>query len=302
MAAAVQQHPAEGEVVVDGRHQPAGGGGKRGRAAPLTALGRVVDLHLARLGAAPVAGRETSDLAGGHAEAGILHPQRLEEALAQERLERLSRGALDQHAQHVGAGVVHPSLARLMHQGQRAEAADPRVGCGLGLRPGRAHPDPLLAHRLLDRERVGRRHDDAEAQPEGQQIAQGDRPARGHRVVDRPLEPAQDPAVGQLGQQPVHRLVEPQPALLHKDQGRDGRDRLGHGGDAEDRVALHRPPTVGRGAAERLDVHLVAAAHQRDDPRHGAALHVTGHHVAHAPEPYLRESSAPGCHRLLLTP
>jgi len=63
----------------------------------------------------------------------------------------------------------------------------------------------------------------------------------GHRVVDRPVEPAQDPAVGQLGQQPVHRLVEPQPALLHKDQGRDGRDRLGHGGDAFGNAMRQRP-------------------------------------------------------------
>src|SRR5712664_4600387 len=34
--------------------------------------------------------------------------------------------------------------------------SDPRVGCGLGLRPGRAHPDSLLAHRLLDQ--IGRAH------------------------------------------------------------------------------------------------------------------------------------------------
>jgi hypothetical protein len=122
---------------------------------------------------------------------------------------------------------------------------------------------------------------------------------RGHRVVDRPLDPAQDPAVRQLGQQPVHRVVEPQPAFLHQDHGRRGRDRLGHRGDAEDRVAPHRLAAVGP-PADRLDVHLVPPAHQRDEPGDVAALHVGGHDVPHPPEPRLREPSAPRCHRALL--
>src|SRR6266852_9950660 len=45
MPARVQHHPTEGEVVIDGRDETAGGGRERGRAAPLAALGLVVDLE-----------------------------------------------------------------------------------------------------------------------------------------------------------------------------------------------------------------------------------------------------------------
>ena len=67
---------------------------------------------------------------------------------------------------------------------------------------------------------------------------------RRHGVVERPVEPLQHPAVGELGQQPIDRLVQPQLALLDQDHRRHRRDRLGHRGDAEDRVAPHRvaPP------------------------------------------------------------
>jgi hypothetical protein len=60
-------------------------------------------------------------------------------------------------------------------------------------------------------------HDHAQAHAHGQKVAQGDRPMREHGVVDRPVEPLQDLAPGQLRQQPIDRLVEPQPAFLHQD-------------------------------------------------------------------------------------
>ncbi len=97
--------------------------------------------------------------------------------------------------------------------------------------------DLVLGHGLLDRSVAGA-HDHAEAEAEGQQVAQGDGAVGRDGVVQRPVEALEHLAVGQLRQQAIDRLVEPQPALLHQDHGRRGGDRLGHGGDAEDRIPL----------------------------------------------------------------
>jgi hypothetical protein len=128
----VQHQPTKGQVVVDGRDQATSAGREGGRAAPLATLGLVVDLEQPGLVIGPVAGRETVELVRRHAEAGVLHTERL----------------------------------------------------------------------------------DAETQAEGQQVAHGDWPVRGHGVVERPVEPLQDLAVGQLGQQPIYRLVQPELAFL----------------------------------------------------------------------------------------
>jgi hypothetical protein len=49
----------------------------------------------------------------------------------------------------------------------------------------------------------------APAHAKGQQITYGDRPGSGHRDVEWPVDALQDLAVGQFGQQPIHRLVQP---------------------------------------------------------------------------------------------
>jgi hypothetical protein len=107
----------------------------------------------------------------------------------------------------------------------------------------------------------------------------------------------QDLAIGQLGQQRVHRLVQPQGAILHQDHRRHGRDRLGHRGDAEDRATPHRVTAANRLRADCIDVGFGAPADQRDDTGHVAALDVAGHNVVHAGEPRRGKSSY--AHQLL---
>ena len=203
-------------------------------------------------------------------------------------------GARDQHAEHVRARVVHPALARLVHQRQRRRAAHPLVRRGAA-RSGSAGPESEASRRSPSGSgsAPGGASDDARSPSRNVSRSRTrDRPLRRHGVVERAVEARQHPAIGELGQQPIDRLVEAQRALLDQDHRRRGRDRLGHRGDAEDRVAAHRLAAAERLRADRVDVHLAAAADQRDEPRHAAALDVAGHDVVHAAQPR-SESAAP---------
>ena len=90
-----------------------------------------------------------------------------------------------QHAEHRGAGVVHPALARLGEQRQAAERRDPGVRVGLQ-RPaagGPMVPSRSSLGRRDDRPRPWRGEhlrDHAEAEREGQQVPGRDR--RGARA------------------------------------------------------------------------------------------------------------------------
>ncbi len=109
-------------------------------------------------------------------------------------------------------------------------------------------------------------------------------------VVERPVELFQHPAVGQLGQYRVDRIVQPQLAFLDEDHRRAGGDRLCHRGDAENRVALDRIAAVERFRAERLDMGLTAAADQRDKTGHLPALDEPSHHLPQTAEPGFRRA------------
>ena len=87
MAALIQHHAAEGQEVVDGRDEPSAPGGKRRRTAPLATLGLVVDHGLAGHEVGPIFDRKPLELLRRNAEVGVGHPERLEEAFAQERVE-----------------------------------------------------------------------------------------------------------------------------------------------------------------------------------------------------------------------
>lgn len=68
----------------------------------------------------------------------------------------------------------------------------------------------------------------------------GDRPARGHGfAVHRTTAVDQHPPSGELGQELVDRIVEPELAVLHQQHGRRRHDRLRHRGDAKDAVAAY---------------------------------------------------------------
>jgi hypothetical protein len=130
---------------------------------------------------------------------------------------------------------------------QRQAAVAPHQLVGRRHRQVRPRRDPRLLHRLLDREARRQDHHRPIPEAEGQQVAEGDRAVGRHGVVERAVDGAQHPAVGQLRQPAVDRLVEAKDALLDQNHRRRGGDRLGHRGDAKNRVAPHRV-----GAADRL--------------------------------------------------
>ena len=122
-----------------------------------------------------------------------------------------------------------------MRERETAQALHELVGCA-GKRPF-AQGQACLHQRLL--ERTGRRDEGHLAVPrsKGEQVTQRDGALRGHRVVERALDRPQDPAVLQLRQPLVDRIVEPDPAFLHENHGADCRDRLRRGGEPENGVA-----------------------------------------------------------------
>jgi hypothetical protein len=98
-------------------------------------------------------------------------------------------------------------------------------------------------------------------------------------VIERSIRADEHTPVGQLRDQAVDGLVEPDQTFL--DQGERGRrgDRLGDRRDPEERVARDRRP-ADRQPAERLDVHLVPVRHQGDEPRNLLVADVTGGDLA----------------------
>ena len=151
-------------------------------------------------------------------EPGVDHPERIEDTLAQELLERLTGGACDQHAEDVRSGVVEPPLTRLVQQRQRGQPADPLVGRRRYLRPRWTVAQPEGGHRLDQRLRPRCGEVDPQPELERQHVADGDRTAGGdRRAVDGPAWVDEHATVGQLGQQVLDGVVEPQPALLDEE-------------------------------------------------------------------------------------
>src|SRR5205814_3776094 len=93
------EHLGEREVVVRRRYEARGTGWERGRPAPLTGRRIVVGNEPRRTG--EIARDEAVLLLSGDAERRVAHPERIEDPVVQERLERLTRGARDEHAEDI---------------------------------------------------------------------------------------------------------------------------------------------------------------------------------------------------------
>src|SRR5437588_8006722 len=101
MFALGEHHLTKGEIVVDGGNQSPGSRREGRWAAPLASLGLIIDDELPAFGVGPVAGRQPVERCRRHAETGVLHAERPEDAFSEERLKRLTRGARNQYAQYV---------------------------------------------------------------------------------------------------------------------------------------------------------------------------------------------------------
>ncbi len=284
--AAGEEHPGEGVVVVDRRHQSAGAGREGGGAAPLAV--RPVDqfqtADVARATAAdgPVVGGEPAQIPGRHLETRVRHAERLEDPLLQEHGQGAPGGPGDQHALDVGAGVVQPGLARLVQQ------RNPRQR----LHPGIRRRNLVRQHRPLlqlaeQRGHRGQREvgGEPDAGPGGEQVGDGDRAGGGHHVVDPARGRTHHDRRLQFRQPRPDRIVQREPAVLDQHHHGRGRDRLGQRGDPEDRIPDHRRGPLRIGRPGGLDLHPAAAGHQPHRTGHRAAVHVrlqdvaqTGHH------------------------
>ncbi len=254
-----QDHPSERVQVVHRRHQAGRARRKRGRLRPL-AVGRIEDESFAGwIGA--ITGTEPVDV--GDAEAGVDHAQRLEQPVAQDDVEGLAGGSGDEHAEHIGSGVVEPPVAGLVEERQRREPPHPFVRWRRYLRLGRTGAELELGQRVEERLRPRRREIHADAELERQQVVQRDRSPRGHRFpVDRTSSVDKYAPVRQFGKQCIDGIVEPQLVLLDEDERRHRHDRLRHRRDAEDAVAPDGRRFSSGEPAGDTDFHLIACGQQ----------------------------------------
>ena len=134
--------------VVHGRAETAGSRGED-RLLLGGPVRRVEQRELARI-ADRVVAQQALALLGRHAEAGVRHPERLEQPLRQKVREGAARDPGDEHAKDVGTSVVEPVLAGLPEHRDLHQRRKPVV---------RRRDELRLAHLLLHRgeERLHRR-------------------------------------------------------------------------------------------------------------------------------------------------
>lgn len=173
-------------------------------------------------------------LVARHREVGIGHAQQIEDPFPQDSPERLSLDPRQKEAEHVRRYAVVKCRSRLIDERQRGESGHPLVRrqCVLDGRPERRgvlRADGT-AMELAVREPGAVR----------EQIAERDRARRGNGVVDGPFRMAEDAQVFELRRDPRNGIVEAETPVIEERERGDGRDRLRHGRDPEDRVATHR--------------------------------------------------------------
>jgi catechol 2,3-dioxygenase-like lactoylglutathione lyase family enzyme len=166
-----------------------------------------------------------------------------------------------------------------VHQRQRAEQPDPLIRIVWRPRVGRPHHQAQLVGPAEHRRRDRPLGEDTPPHPQGEQVVDGDRPVRRHGVVQLGVVPHQHPAVGQLGQQPLHRLLQVDQIVLDQRHRGGRQDRLGQRRDAERRIAGHRHAAAEAGGSDRIHPDVVAAGDHRDDARELTALDPGGHGV-----------------------
>ena len=276
-----EQHLGEPDVVGRGRGQAAAAGGERRRTRVLAVHRRVGDDE--RAAQLRVVGHEPAALLLGHPERGVVHAERIQDALFDEGVERLAGGDLDDAPQDVGRHAVVPPRSRTREQRELGHAAREVVEA-LG---------PAERIRLVVEAIDGRVAEEpvGETRGVGQQVLDGDRTRRRHAVS----AVGQDRHVGELGHELRDRVVERDLAFLDQDHHRDAGHRLGHRVDAEDVAALQG--VAGRGVArpDRRPVDdLPPARHHRHHAGQPAVVDIGLHRRRDAGQRILRHPDRAG--------
>src|SRR5262249_32961503 len=238
--ALVAHHAAEREAVDDRGHESACRGFERRFGPPRAVFYIVVNVETVLMVIEEVARGEAIKFFRRNIEPGVLHTERIKDALLHKSAERLARNSRDQHTEHVAANVIHPPHTRLRHRRQRAKPSQPFFG-GWGLRrQGRpVAANTIFSDQPLYRIGVRHRHDAAKPHAVRQEIANGDRTTRRHRIIGLRGYRAQHAAMRKLRKPGVDRFVEPHLALFHQNRSRDRGNRFRKRGYAKYRIALH---------------------------------------------------------------
>ena len=240
--AAREQHPLEGQEVVEGGDEAAGTRGEGGRRAPL-AVGRVGDREFGPVG--PVGRGEPVEVGSRHLEAGVAHAERREDPLGQELGERAARARGRSARRGRRSRCCRASVAGVVQQRQRGEQPHPLVRRHHVA--GRGRPLPQLGATAGPPRAGEKSAAEPVAAAEGQQVAHGDRAPRGHHVVDRRRRWCAPPSATPARGASASTGSSSPSALLDEHHRRRGGDRLGDRRDPEDRVARHRRARRRRG-------------------------------------------------------
>ena len=260
-SAAVEHHLKEAGVVARGGEQP-----RSAREADAGAL-HVLSLapHARTLGRAGqpagrhlvVDGGEPAALGGRQIEVRVAHVEGLEDARAQEVVQRLPGNLLDQRPEDVGVVAVDESLAGLGLEGQRRHAVDGRAH-GLGAVGEVPSGDARLGPARPSRPRAV-----ADPRRVGEEVPDRDRPLRRDDLLDLARPPHRDRRALEGRQVCADGIGDQKRPVLLKQHHRHAHHRLRLRGDAEDRVGPERASALEVGEAGGVLVGQGAVAQDR---------------------------------------
>ena len=188
-------------------------------------------------------------------ERGLGHLQRRQDALGQERAERLAGDDLDDAAEHVGRAAVVPAFAGLADQ---RHAGDDRGVFGVA---DLAAAQPRLLVELLDQAVAGVVVGQTRGVP--QQILHRHLPLHRHQL-ELAVALDADLLVGKFRNELGDGVIEDEVAVLDQHHDADRDDRLGHREDAEQAVMRHRRRRRRALPADRVEPADLAAARHHD--------------------------------------
>ncbi len=218
------------------------------------------DRHQRAVRLALVHGSQARALLRGQQERGIGHAERCADVVTEVVGEGLAARRLDRLADPVGIDAVFPALAWL--EDQRCVEGGAQAAAGTRQPRGRH----VAAH---DRVPVVV----AEARGVGQQVAQGDRPRGRPQAGLVTIEAFEELWCCERRQERADRCIERQRTPLDQLHGRYRGERLGHRGDPEHGILVHRGAAreIAQAEGALVDDAVRIGCH-RDHAWHGAAV------------------------------